>query len=176
MGYSVAVECRSKKLRDEMISLLDKEWKDWGELNGYEGSGIRPPRTNDLSYHHGKLPYIGCDYNAQGGERMYLFAFIRWLAIKIGKTMPLPSDDFIIVPFYIYDGDEKTPVALNCEIKGCASVDCWGVPIETKNSRKIKGVWEVVRNLEIYDEPNALDVIRAEIQRLDVLWNKQCTL
>lgn len=170
MGYTVAVEGRSKDLIDRMFAFLGKEWRPWPVVNG-EGpdapSYVRPPRIDDLSYHCGGPYYIGCDYNCQGPERYYLYAFIRWLATKVGKRTP-----FTKTPYYIYDGREPTPVFVNTEAEGHHTVDKWGVPIKTPKSRKIKGVWEIEYELiNLYGEPDTLNIIRQEIQRLDALWS-----
>lgn len=77
-------------------------------------------------------------------------------------------------PYYLYDGTKPIPVFVNVEAPGSGypTVDEWGVPIETPNSHKVNGIWEVTHELvKIYEKPDALDIIRKEIQRLDALWN-----
>jgi hypothetical protein len=170
MGYSVAVPIRSYELRDRMQELLDREYRTWPELHGGTKNDpvyVSPPMSKGLSYDHGRCG-IGFDYNAHGGERHYVFALIRWMALRIGRRTPTAKQ-----PYYIYDGHEVIPIQRE-EVpeSGNSTVDCWGVPIETPNERKIKGVWWVIYELtHIDNEPNALDVIRKEIQRLDHLWN-----
>ena len=168
MGYSIAAPIRSYKQRDKMIALLDKKYRKWPELVGQpkENSYLRGPRIDDLSYHHGKC-YIGYDYNAGGAEREYGFCIVRYIAIKIGRK----CDG---LPYYIYDGDETTPLLVNGkhQTNGANVVDQWGVPLQTKDSHKIKGIWERLYEMMVYEEPHALDIIRDEIKRLDALWEK----
>jgi hypothetical protein len=171
MGYSIAAPIRNVALRDKMMALLKAEYRKWPKVIGppWKDSHLRGPRKDDLSYHHGKKPYIGFDYNAGGAEREYAFCFIRWLAIRIGcKKKGLP--------YYVYDGHENIALLVDGtaqDEEGSSVVDRFGVPIETPDSRKIKGVWDKLFELRVYtDRDDVLDLIRAEIQRLDALWEK----
>jgi hypothetical protein len=171
MGYSVAVPIRSYDLRDRMVRLLNQEYKTWAELHGGtkdDPAYVSHPAKHDLSYDHLRCK-IGMDYNAHGGERHYTFALIRWMALRIGRRTPIAKQ-----PYYIYDGYEALPVQRE-EVLGSGNptVDRWGVPIETPNAHKIKGVWETTYELiHIDEEPDALEVIRKEVQRLDDLWHR----
>jgi hypothetical protein len=161
MGYSVAAPCRSYELRDAMLDMLSDNFQQWPQLNGEDPEGsLYGPRADDLSYHHGRC-FIGFDYNCGDGERYYAFALVRWVALKIGRVTPVAR-----VPFYVYDGHEVTPIHHG----GKQAVDQWGVPKETPEAFKIRGVWATKHILDTLGEPNALDVIRTEIQRLEGLW------
>lgn len=167
MGYSVAVPCRSYEIRDRMMDLLRVEYKTWPELieNPEASDFLRGPLTDDLSYHHGRC-FIGFDFNASGGQRHYLFALIRWLALTIGRKTPVAK-----CPYYVYDGHSVTPVCTDPSQDGC--VDQWGVPIQTPTSRLIKGKWWVQFELDMLHQSNSLPFIRTEIMRLEFLWKNK---
>ena len=160
MGYSVATPCRSYELRDAMYEMLVENFTQWPKLNGkdYEG-GLYGPRIDDLSYHHGRC-FIGFDYNCGDAERTYAFSIVRWIALKIGRRTINGT------PFYIYDGHEATPI---CH-EGKRAVDQWGVPQETPEALKIRGIWHVQYALDALDESDALNVMCHEIQYLEGLW------
>ena len=170
MGYSIASPIRNAALRDKMMALLKKQYRKWPKVIGppWKDNHLRGPLIDDLSYHHGKKPYIGYDYNAGGAEREYGFCVVRWLAIRIGcKKAGLP--------YYVYDGCENIPLIVGGtkQVDGHSIVDRFGVPIETPDAHKIKGVWEKQFEMVLYtDREDTLDLIRSEIKRLDALWEK----
>ena len=165
MGYTVTAQVRSSELCSKMLSFLQANWKNWPELSehpcGQYASG--PLGFPDLSYNHMRRA-IGFDFNASGGEREYIMAVVRWLAIRVGrKTLPLP--------FYIYDQNEAIPVLRVSPTDGRANlVDDWGVPLYDDQNLTGRGEWRTQAMLEMCEEPDALARIRAEIQRLDALW------
>ena len=170
MGYSIAAPVKSYAARDKMFALLSREYKAWPELYYHQPedtpSYLRGPLGEDLSYYHGKC-YIGFDLNAASGEREYAFSIIRWIALKIGK-----QSKKIGMPYYNYDGDEIIGVVTtgDCRVQGCDITDAYGVLRQTSDARMTKGVWAVLADLALQEEPDALDVIRSEIQRLDKAW------
>ena len=172
MGYSIAAPVKSYVARDKMLTFLEQEYKTWPELYYHKPKGtpsyLRGPLGADLSYYHGKC-YIGFDYNAASGEREYAFSIVRWIALKIGKQFKKVG-----MPYYNYDGDEVIGIVTtgDCIVQGCDVTTGLGVLRQTSDARKVKGMWQVLAEFAIYDEPDALDVIRAEMQRLDTAWAK----
>ena len=76
------------------------------------------------------------------------------------------------MPYYNCDGVEIIGVVTtgDCRVQGCDITDAYGVLRQTSDARMTKGVWSVLADLALQKEPDALDVIRAEIQRLDKAW------
>jgi hypothetical protein len=171
MGYSVAAPVRSQELFEKMYRFIAKNFRMWPEVMGEPGwfsYASRPLRTGQLSYDNGRRS-IGFDYNAYGGEREYIFALVRWMAIKVGRRTPYAK-----IPFYVYDGHEVEPIYMTePHDQRANTVDEWGVPVYDKENLTSGGKWRVLAMLETLDEGDALDVIRKEIQRLDALWIDQ---
>ena len=170
MGYSIAAPCQSKVLRDKMLGLLKREYREWPVLRGHpeRGSALRGPLSRGLSYHRGKC-FIGFDYGPPpDGEREYAFSIVRWVALRIGCKNPEG------LPYYVYDGHENIALLVDADHldpEG-ATVDRWGVPIETPDARRVGGVWDRIFMMVRIEDGDMFPVIRAEIQRLDALWEK----
>jgi len=171
MGYSIAAPCQNVKLRDKMHKFLQEHYRPWTVIRGgdQEERYATLPEKDGLSYHQGKC-YIGFDYGViGGGEREHVYTVVRWVALKIGKTNPWTK-----LPYYVYDGHETVNLLTEGDSKpDHSTIDVLGVPRQTPGSFKIRGVWALLRTLAVYDEEDALDVIRAEMQRLDDLWEAQ---
>jgi len=112
MGYSVSVRARSKKLLLNMWNFMQEHYTPPSDLfnKSYNFSRLAVNIFDDessLSYDSSKLA-IGFDYNACDPERDYIYSIINWMALKIGKTYKIRNVGE--VPYYVYDGYEKTPI------------------------------------------------------------------
>src|SRR5574343_1336746 len=170
MGYSVAARAKNRELQTKMLAFLAKNFKLWPEVIGKPKRGSYASRPqSQLDYDHGRTS-IGFDYNAYGGEREYIFAIFRWVAIKVGRRTPGGAK----IPFYVYDGNEVEPIYQHEPHDARANtVDEWGVPVYDKQNLTTGGRWRPQAMLEALEEKDAFDHIRKEIQRLDALWVDQ---
>ncbi len=173
MGYTVTAPVRSKQAWSKMLAFLERNYRTWPALNGRPkgASYIRGPIGDDFSYDHGKQR-IGFDYNCFGGEREYMLALVRWIALRVGRKRGGR-------PYYLYDGGLEGVIGIVLKKpipKEATLTDRWGVPIDPgPKYYDLSPRWHVAWTLEICEEPNALSVIRAEIQRLDALWERAST-
>ena len=166
MGYTIAAPCKSEKQKRKMLDFLNANWRSWKEIGGTGQGGTTRPLGCGLSYdrsHH----RIGFNYNAFGGEREYAFATVRWIALRVGKKATKNK-----LPYYVNDGCENISILTEGPTPENESnqVDEFGVPVYDANHLNKQGVWTLQHLLEAFDEPDALDRMRAELKRLDVLW------
>jgi hypothetical protein len=170
MGYSIATPIRSDALHTKMLAFLDREWQPFPVLAGRPRNSptyIRGPLSGDLSYDHGKRR-IGFDYGAVSGyEREYAFATCRWMALRVGQRKRFEGLDRL-VPYYIYDGHEATPVLIAAEwansVKKKYSVsDEYGLRLDDNPDIKL----HLLVNKDAVD---LSDVLRTEFKRLDEAW------
>lgn len=198
MGYTIAAHAKDAHARDLMYDFMEKNYRG-SPLVFYgkdEPCYSRLARGKDLSYDHNKLA-IGFDYNACEPERDYIFAVVRWMALKIGKLVMVK--DLGEAPMFYYDG-------------GRCSDDRWPVLDKSvwKNKIHKERKWNVTNNVghrsqldkykgvPRYDEADAAGkkallkeisdlmkdmcglsiegidaLILKELRRLDRLWKKQ---
>jgi hypothetical protein len=177
MGYSISVNIRSVRLRDKMLAFLEENWRRWPELDGGKREdpafASDPETGKDVSYNNGQKCNIGISYNACEPERDYIFQFIRWLAIIIGKKKRFKGIKDP-VPYMLYDGDECWPVLIKGKQKldkGCewawAIYDRYGTKQIKDYETKIYGIFDL-------DVEKEFDKMRNEMKRLEKLWNKHC--
>jgi len=200
MGYSVSVTIRSRQLQARMRAFLEDSYRPWPEiLDEDERADFRGP-SDTLEYAHAKCQ-LGFDYLAGGGaEREYIYALIRWMALRIGRRKRLFRMGSLkrAVPYYVYDGVEATPVLLNSEWSDAPTrflpfqVDPYGLRVDSVPARSLawyhipEGTYERVSATHQGETSEAirealiesgierartiLQFIRAEVARLDVLW------
>jgi hypothetical protein len=183
MGYSIAVHAK-EELRDKMIKFMEKNFHEQHVVFGGKDSYARltnNTRTKDerLSYDHNKMA-IGFDYGGLDEiGHYYLYAICRWMALKVGQTM---KKKYGIVPFWVYDGCEKSPVLLDTEWKG-------KIPKEDeqyltdkvgfKDYKRMYGdLWneekaEAFKDLSGITVDELNNKTKAELERLDELWTKE---
>lgn len=116
MGYSIAARIRSEAKRQKVLGFLKGNFRGWPEVEGREGDCYASNPTDDLSYDSNKAS-IGIDYGAcSGWERVYVYDFVRWVAIRFGdrrRKFKLDSGSVSFpgpVPFMVYDGYEAWPL------------------------------------------------------------------
>jgi hypothetical protein len=167
MGYTVTVPIKSKSAHAKMLAFLEANYRPWSVV-GEQGGGeyLRGPLGEDLSYDSGKCR-IGFDYNAGGAERLYAFTIVKWMALRVGRRLRNG------LPYYVYDGYENCPVYTKGRHSDANRVDKYGVPVYDKSNLCRDGTWRVKAELDVTDEFEALDLIRAEMKRLDKLWEAQ---
>lgn len=111
MGYSISCIAKNKVLLLKMWEFLQEHYVEPAQLfnqkDNYSRLAINIADSTGLSYDHRKNA-IGFDYNACEPERDYIFLVVKWMAIKIGKTIKIKNVGE--VPYYIYDGNEKCPI------------------------------------------------------------------
>lgn len=114
MGYDLTVHAKNQKLANRMFDFLKEHGKTYSEIPGSEYE-----RDDKIGYHIEKeKKKILYKYQSglSGWDRVYTYALVHWIAVKIsqrkskfktdGKNLSFDSP----VPYYIYDGGEKTPV------------------------------------------------------------------
>ncbi len=124
MGYSISVNCKSKKTQKQMLEFLEENFRHWAVvLGGKDDVRYITDPMDDLSYAHGKTQ-IGFDYGAgfsfDNTERGYYYGLLRWIALKIGrkrKVIRSPGNETWRfdepVPYITYDGYDHWPVLLD---------------------------------------------------------------
>ena len=134
----------------------------------------------DLSYDHGKKS-LGFDYGACcDPERHYIYAILRWMALKIGKLKVFKGIGSI--PYFVYDGFEASPIitgiprnkipekyrwALYDKYGYIGLGQAWGVPDPKQFYFAAALLMGGERNLKKYDK-----LMRDELKRLDKLWER----
>jgi hypothetical protein len=197
MGYTIAAHARDAHSRDLMYEFMEKNYRK-SPLVFYGKDELCYSRLacgKDLSYDHNKLA-IGFDYNACEPERDYIFAVVRWMALKIGKLVMVKN--LGETPMSYYDG-------------GSTSDDRWPVLDKTLWKSKVPIKWDrcltnsvghrsqlnQYEGVPLYDEKDAIGkkefirersnimremcglsmedidaIIGKELKRLDRLWKK----
>ena len=106
MGYSIAIRCRSPKLKEKMIAFMEQHYQLPGQVFNVGGSSRF---SDDLDYDHAKSA-LGFDYGAcPDPERHYIFTVTKWMALKIGRRAWV-KDLKEYVPYIAYDGYETCPI------------------------------------------------------------------
>ena len=180
MGYSIATPIRTTKTRDKMWAFLQEHYRPASEVFGRGGDYAVLCRDGDICYDKGKCR-IGYDFNTGGPERHYIFAVVRWLALKVGKTRKTFADDLkldVAVPYYVYDGYEYFPVIPKAtkgipKMVGWAIVDKlgWKKPEEWTEQQLVKFSPEI-REEYTNERDEYESLIVNELKRLDKLWRK----
>lgn len=165
---------RTEADRDRMVAFLKIHYRPLSVILSPIGcfeDDLRGPLTEDMSYGSSfSRWYIGFDYVAAIGlDRAWLKAFLRWVALKVG---PRHAFEGMVVasPYIVYDSatslddlDQVWPVLLS-EVPGHPQYesfvgDTLGFRESSQHLRKVEE-----------SASSADKLIRAEIQRLDVLW------
>jgi hypothetical protein len=129
-----------------MLSFLETNYRRWPDVNndGKSHAYARGP-TDDLSYGAAKNR-IGFDYGPlSGGEREYIYAVLRWMAIQVGVRKAKFTKNEITpnilprhMPYTLYDGYDAMPIILVPNVTAAnklpkrqrwAATDCWGIRI-----------------------------------------------
>lgn len=124
MGYSIGIRARSKPLQKKMLKFMEQHYRTWPAVAGNpKGPAYVRKPSDDLSYDHAKSA-IGIDYGpVSGWERVYAFAIVRWMALKVGRTRSTftegvtPRKTKKPVPYMVYDGYEAWPVIVKNSVE-----------------------------------------------------------
>lgn len=172
MGYSVAIRCRTKKLRDEMFRFMDEHFDHpCTIMPEIDQSAIRPNEkdkqnvSRKLEYDQGKIA-LGFDYSSwlSGPERFYLFSVIRWMALKIGRKRHWK--EFGTKPHYVYDGYETCPIFAEEQAPhGYTQCDSLGISHSTPLFRNECEIFNM-------DPHQTRKTVRKAILRLEQAWNE----
>ena len=194
MGYSIAIRCKNKELKEKMITFMEANYRGWSKIGNQQDDYSR--FSDDLSYDSGKMA-IGFDYNACEPDRDYIFAVCRWMALKIGRKRRWK--ELGLIPFYVCDGghtaDDRFPILVKDEwekkapnsYEWCLVTSTGFKPVENKykgsplyEEYKKKGrVNEfITKHTSIYENlfggcKKVNKLISDELKRLDDLWRKQ---
>lgn len=192
MGYYIAVRCRSVAARDKMLAFMAEHFRHASEIMDWVPLDSRmemPTNGKDICA-YAKPNEIGWYRNAGWDEehRLYAQCLLRWMAMKVGKTLLLlkdivPGYDEITVPYTLYDGApvpivtrEQCPNAPDgWEAEGYAVCDGLGWDrsmrgpypgVDPKFDRGCKPWLLKLRERKAKADP----IIRAELERLEELW------
>lgn len=117
MGYSAATPIKSRKAQQKMLSFLREHLRPAHWNNPDDQCAWMRAMTDDLSYDQSKLK-IGFDYfNSQNFYGEYLFAVLRWMALRVGRKVRL-KDYTEPIPYYMIDGYMPVPVLLRSTWEG----------------------------------------------------------
>lgn len=157
---------------------------------------IRGPRKDDLSYVHDKKNcYIGFDMSTSGGAQgVWMKDFCRWMATKVGRLRTF-KDVEGKVPYVVYDmggPDDLWPVLERSQYNVTKEMESylvdrgfrgWTALIESMFQdhcgfadrddrpapKRDEGVWAI----QFTVAGRADQYIKAELERLDALWEAQ---
>lgn len=178
MGYSIAVRCRSEKLRQRMFDFLERNYRDpvevfkWGP-KAYASSALR--LGENLSYDDGKCS-IGFDYSCMPEEEhQYVYCVLYWAALKVGKRRRFKKIG-ASVPYIVYDGYEAWPRLVRDEWEGKVPedmewclVDALGFKSCIVPGRDEKFL-QAMKTLMGHSCKKQDRMVRDELKRLDELW------
>lgn len=181
-----------------MSQFIERYYRDPDKLFNQIGNYSRfasnhYDEKSTLSYDSHKLA-LGFDYNACESERDYIFAVVRWMALKVGQIKEFKG--LGKAPCYVYDGgtmatEDVWPVLIDTEWKLPSSSE-WVPNLVSKTGfksltakflnhpgyakAKNKEVWleKMKANLEsLYDgKVDSIDkIISEELNRLEELWD-----
>jgi hypothetical protein len=184
MGYSVAVQVNNKELRAKALAFMQKNFKQFDALvpNWGNPCAVRGPLGGeDLSY-ESKTSRIGFDYSCLGDiDRHYVWCILYWMALTFGSKRRFKG--FGPVPFYVYDGHEPIAVLVGEDWKNRpefmkpakeTQLDGWH-PWMYSDIKGMAGIALRMFQKRAWGIPlgKAEKVIRAELARLTVEWNKE---
>lgn len=191
MGYYVAVPCRSVAAREKMRAFLQEHFRRAHEVMDWLPDSTRmgmPENGKDICAYakandFGWYRNAGWDYE----HRHYASCLLRWMAMKIGRKMvvregEIPNYGRLTVHFTIYD--DPYPFVTTSQ---CPDLDPWdaegyevcdGLGWNASMKGPLPGddpEWDAecsphvlgIRKRKAKGDP----LIRAELERLEELWN-----
>lgn len=174
MGWSVSVACKSKKAQEQMLSFLEKNYRETSAVLAFEKTWRqRCSRRPSQHFAYGHSPTkIGFDKPDE-----YEWAILRWMAFRIGKrrkfkaiSKPVPwinydgSSSVPVLPKDLWDGSEETAGYLVDEV-GWQGVDRWWEDSVSWPTVFLNKIIKAQARAEKLDK-----AIREELVRLDALW------
>jgi hypothetical protein len=195
MGYSIAIHCKSDKLRKKMSQFIKKNYTGASTLFGkdkVDHEAVQFMPGGSMSYDHGKCS-LGFDYSSwiNHFERPYVNSVLRWMAIQVGKKKILYDPDSKRTPglkgkhfFTVYDGDEDCPVVIKSKNAPFVLLECEWCPVDELGYHPLdyknpsdSARWN--RHLKVLQKFMGMPfeqynkIVREELKRLDDLWKKQ---
>lgn len=163
MGYSIALRCRTKVLKQQMIAFMKKHYRNTEKLCDESVYSIL---TDDLSYDHAKTG-LGFDYSPCSDiEHHYIFTILKWMALKIGRKKHFKK--YGTVPYYVYDGIEVCPILIGKGRMGWLPVNKLG--FKSFGSGFNEGQKKAREELNEITIKEADKIIHNELKRLNTLW------
>ena len=184
MGYSIAVQVNSSKLRMKAITFMQKQFVQWSAMTGEGAAHIRGPELGgDLSYESNRSR-IGFDFSSGIGdlERQYIWCLVNWMALTFGSKSKLKGSSNVL-PYYIYDGHDHIAVLVGDDWKSRpasmknekeAAPDGW-YPWPYSDTPGLVGVTiRFCQNRSFGMRlKKAEKIIRTELARLTAEWQKE---
>lgn len=172
MGYSIGVEVRNGVLRDRMLRFVNREHRPHGIIRGQrELPQYSTEPRDEVSYSLPGQRIIGIDYGSGlfGFEREFVYTWIRWIALKVGKgrkAFDSPACAFSKAVPCLLTEEAVWPILVkpvNAVPANLAEfcTDALGVPLvpdECPSRRELS--------------TREWDSLRAEMERLDQRWAK----
>jgi hypothetical protein len=137
-----------------------------------------PLGGKDLSYDR-KPTSIGFDYSCLNDpERQYIWCVIRWMALNFGDHFKFNGSSRM-VPFYVYDGHEKTAVLVGKDWEEKKNdnarqtfPDGWADWMYKDSPNQWKCFSSLMKKCYRIAPKDAEKIIRAELKRLFEEWQK----
>ncbi len=133
MGYVLSTHARNKNLAQEMVDFLHKEGATWPAIAKRNGLVWNPEKRfmqqddgpESTLYFEAEGTEVSTYYpsGTGGWSRVYVYALIRWVALRVGKKRTKFSrrsasekkiEISTPVPYYRYDGEDET-IAIFCD-------------------------------------------------------------
>ena len=182
MGYSISTVAKSKQAKQQMLSFLQDNFREYHEVVGVGDMSHSEKPSGDLSYCNGKLK-IGVDYGFMtGAERKYNYALCYWMALRIGRrTSVIYKTRVYPIAHLNYDDSEQMPVIPNYfdlpeSFISCPRVDKHGWYFTEHDQQQVdewKDSYEAQNPKEDFN-PFAIaayEKVEAELHRLSDLWD-----
>jgi hypothetical protein len=167
MSYSIAIRCRSDKLKKKMKKFLKKNYQYPDKLLNFTGSS---DFSDKLYYDHTKTA-LGFNYHPCGeAEHHYIYSVTKWMAIKIGKKRKFKEGTF---HYYVFDGFEACPLPLHPhKVKNWYTVNELGFRSmsEGYNKKQQAALNSLMTSCYKLTTSKIDKIIHDGLKRLDKLW------
>lgn len=177
MGYSIATPIKSNKLRDEMYSFLEENYREAHKVIGGDFSLSHLARDGEFSYDDGKCR-IGFNYSPSD-EHDYIYSICRWMALRVGKKRRLKKvNPDVSINYIVYDGNESWGVIqegtmeVNDKCKWMIA-DKFGWKTPKQWTRGYLAQFGQLLLDTLSSKQKMADLIQEELKRLDGLWNNR---
>jgi len=192
MGYCAATPICSDKAQAKMVEFLQQHYRPWNALaRQYPKLQMLNDPTEQwkegpLSYDH-RLRRIGFQYSVLYYADHYVFCFLHWIALQVGRRRIFRATQVPeAIPYIVYDGGEAWPVILKSRWASVVPTDDSRWPLVNDNGfHPASRSWEnwnddAVKEMgktnwfkaeqERYNITDQL--VEKELQRLTGLWNQ----
>jgi len=182
MGWSCSTPCKSRKAQAEMLAFLGEHFRPSHEVlpdwNHKHWKTEHPSLPSDFVQYATAQVYIGFDK-----PNDYEQAILRWVAFRIGKCRKFPKllGTETTVPWVNHDRQRNGPVITRDQWDGSKRTEQYVV--DDIGWQPVPRMWEGYLDWpspkllrEVADRITGADkmdkAIRAEIERLDQLWQR----